>query len=571
MSDPMKIMEMWVGGENGLLHPADISERQYARGENVFNRGGIVQTRPGYRYLASIPGTKLQGMCIFTPNNARPVMLVAVDGRIYLAKPPFKTFTQLSGLAFNATAKQINFCQCFQSVQQNADTTLELIDPKRLVIIQDDSTKPGYYDGVTAKHLEPTLSDVPVGLWMAFASSRLWVAKGSRVYASDLSNPTRFTETAYIAERSSFELPGTCTGMIETTDQKGLLAFTEESTTAFQSSIRVRTDWQLTRDFQKVILPNCGNLGGFAPVNQYGKTWWYAKQGLISLDAALASQQTSELIPEDMPMMRTRRVLSPDLSGVCMCAVENLLLVSVPAGSRYNTETMVMDQAVTGERGSAVRSWCGVWTGARPVQWAKTKFGGRDRVFFAAYDATVKAGSKIHIWEAFQLDRVDNESRIHCQMETKAVTFNGLQHTFKHAELDLGEIYGVVDLTVYAGGIRGPWMKVLETKLQAKIGSIGDGNIEKTGLIQTYKPQNRVVRTQEFSALEHLLNRAKNPETTDKTVGTDKAFSLLIEWRGQMAVQKIRLVATPSAEKIQGTAAKPETTLRAVNAAGEGI
>lgn len=565
MSETAKILKLWTGGESGLLHPTEISDRQYARGENVINRGGIVQTRPGYRYKAGILGSRLQGMIIFKPNNARPSMLVAVDGSIYLGKPPFVTFTKITGLKFRADAKQIVMTPCIQSVKQNEDTTLELINPRRLVVIQDGSSNAGIFDGVTAQHT----NDIPVGLWMCFVSSRLWVSQGSRIYASDQADPTKFTENTYIAERSSFELPDDCTGMIETTDEKGLLAFTSETTTAFQSSIRNRADWQTTKDFQKVILPECGCLSGFSPVNQYGKTWWYAKQGLISLDAALFAQNTSELVPEDMPMMRTRRVLSPDLSGVATCALENLLLVSVPAGSRYNVETMVMDQIPTGDRDGQPRAWCGAWTGARPVQWATTKFGGRDRVFFAAYDATVKDGTKIHIWEAFQLDRKDNESRISCQMETKMATANGAMQTFKYAELELCEILGMVTLRVYAGGVRGPWMKVLDTTLRAKEGSIGDGLITKAGTIQAYKPQNRTVRTQEFSSMEQLVDREANPETSKATVGQDKSFSLLVEWIGQCAVREIRLVTSQASESLQGECTNVEAEVIAVDAAGE--
>jgi hypothetical protein len=543
----------WTGGCSSMLPPDSVRENEYVWGINIVNRGGLVQTRPGFKFLAGIVGTKLQGSIIFTPKDSAPRMLVAVDGYIWVATYPFKVFVKIAGLKFNANAEIINFQRCYKSVKLNDDGSLTLIDPITLVIIQDDLNFPGYYDGVTAKHLSPTgapFYGAPIGLWMAWAGNRLWIAHKNRVYASDLESPDTFSEDTYIAERSGFALPDICTGLIETNDEKALLAFTEDTTTSLQSNIRDRVQWQQTPNFQRVIIKHLGNVAGKSPVNQYGMTWWMSKAGWVSLDAALYSQQTSKIVTQDDEMMRSKRVLSKNLTGICSVAFENYMLVSVPAGGRYNEQTWVADQTPTANTDiTSDMAWCGIWTGTRPVQWMKSSFNGHDRLYFSSFDSTAKDATQIHIWEAFREDRRDNEGGILCQWETGMIIGQDLAR-FVYAEVDLVEILGDVNLKIYVGGFRGPWMEIADIRLQAEIGSIGSSiqqTITKTSILQAFKPQSRVVKTQDFSSQDRdeLVESDVNP-------GIDKGFQLLFEWRGRMGVKKVVIFTQPDESKDSG-------------------
>jgi hypothetical protein len=322
----------WPLGVNSLFHPTDIPKSSLAWGENIFLRGSLAQTRPGMVLKATIPGVNLQGFFIFQPKNGLPSHLVAIDGLIYMAKPPYDTYTVISGIKFSATAEVVVFKRCLQSVKRKSDGTILNINPVEMVMMQDGTTTPAFWDGSNARHLNPETGETPIGLWMEWIASRLWVMSGSRIYASDIANPTSFHEDTYLATRSAFELPETGTGLIATADQRGLLAFTDNTTSGLQANIRDRSLWQSTPDFQRVLFSSIGCVSGRSALNQFGATRWFSRGGWISLDAALYAQRTAHVQVADGAMMRSKRNLSPNLSNICAVAYENLTLVSVPSG-----------------------------------------------------------------------------------------------------------------------------------------------------------------------------------------------------------------------------------------------
>ncbi len=545
-------IKSWTGGCHSMLPPDDIQKNQYVWGINVVNRGGIVQTRPGFNYISGIQGSNIQGATIFTPKDSSPMMLVAVDGYIYRAKFPFKDFVRIENIKFVSNAKFVVFQPVTKSVKLNPDGSLSLIDPLPLVIIQDGKTTAGVYDGIKGKHVQniAPFYGPPIGLWMAWAGNRLWVASKNRVYASDLENPDTFSEDTYIAERSAFTLPDECTGLIETSDEKSLLAFTQDTTTALKSNIRDRSQWQSTPEFQKVIVKYLGSVSGRSPINQYGSTWWMSKAGFVSLDAALFTNQTSKIVTMDDEMMRSKRVFAHILDTICSTAFENYLLVSVPAGGKHNGQTWAADQTPTAKSSATVNmAWCGIWTGIRPVQWMRTKFGGRERLYCVTYDETAKDGTNIHVWETFKQDRRDNRSAISCQWETGMIMGADISR-FQYAEVDLTEILGEVSLKIFVGGFRGPWHLIKEMKLQAEIGSLGSSVQEiltKDTIIQSFKPQSRVIKTEDFSAQD------KGCSAESKlAAGRDKGFQLLFEWKGRMGVKAVNIFVDPDSSKDGG-------------------
>jgi len=544
-TNPGSTISKWTGGVNSLVPPDCIGVTQYAWGINIVNRGGIIQTRPGFDYISTIQGKKAQGSIIFKPLNSRPMMLVAADGEIWQASFPFKSFTKIVGLKFRSDVQVVTFVVTLKNADFKEDQSVEIVTPTILVIIQDGQTIPGEFDGVTAKHNE----NIKIGLWMAFVASALWVFNGARGFVSDLASPNTFRSNDYIAERSNFDMPGDVTGVIQTSDEKALLVFTETTTTAFQANIRDRKLWATTPDFQKVVLPSIGCVAGRSPVNQYGLTWWMSHAGFINLDAALQSKQTAKLVTVDGRMMRSKRSLAQDLSGCASTYFENFLLLSVPSGGRYNTETWVGDQAPQGEADNGSMAWVGVWTGVRPVQWMRTVFGGKERLFFLAFDETSKNGSNIHVWEAFKSDRRDNDARIPCQLETGMMMGTDLGR-FQYAEIDVVELLGDVELRVFVGGQRGEWLPVKYITLQAEIGCLGSVAfpiLTATSILQAFKPQTRFVKTEDFSTQGRPFG-AESPDTP----GKDKGFQLLLEWRGRMGVKAIKFVVTPDTSANRG-------------------
>lgn len=554
---------------NSLLDPSAIERNQCAYLENTMIRGGIVQTRPGYILKSTIQGTNLQGMAIFEPISGVPKMMVAVDGGIYVSQFPYTSFTQLSGLSFSPTVKFIHFQQCLRSSKTNADGSITLLNPRSVMIIQDGISQAAYWDGNESRHLDPTVpaSETPIGTWMAWVSSRLWVASNNRIYASNLTDPLTFTETTYLAERSSFELGAPCTGLLPTSNRANLLAFTDENTFVFKSSIYNRTEWATTRDFQDLLVPGIGCVAGRSAINHFGESMWFSQQGWISLDVAMNSENSSRLVTLDQEMMRSKRNLSPDLERICALGFENLLMVSVPCSDLYNSHTWVMDQSPIGGDKSA---WAGVWTGTRPAQWAKTKIGGRKRAYFASFGSRAFDATQIHIWEAFRDNRKDNGGRIKCQMET-GLTIGKDKSAFRFLEIDVCELVGPVRLQGFVGGVRGPYHQILDVELRAENGCFGSPLqpvIESDSVIEAYKPQKRIVVSKQFSPQDIGCT----PESEDPA-GVDRGFQVLLEWHGRMGVSGIKVMIdadknNPSSGKCQ---ASEEGEINAISETGEEV
>lgn len=556
--------QFWSKGCNSMLHPSELGQGMYHWGENIINRGGMVQTRPGFMLRASVAGDNLQGFCTFTPKNSLTRLVIAVDGIIYYGLAPNYIFVRIEGLKFDPAAPIITFQVTLQSTDLNEDGTIELIDPQPVLIIQDGTNAAGSWTGSIARQMrqDAPFNETKTGLWMAWVASRLWVARDNFVYASDEANPLSFSEEG-LAERSGFSMPSFVTGMVETADQRGLLVFTDQTTTSILASIRDRTTWATTPDFQRLLLKSIGCVAGRTACNQYGLTYWLSASGVMSLDAALYSQRSAMVQSVDAEMIRCKRNLSPVLDLACATSYDNMLLFSVPSGGRYNEQTMLLDQSPI-ESGGSPAAWTGIWTGIRPMQWATGTLAGRRKLLCASYDKTSANDTHIHIWEAFRRDRQDS-GRISCQFYTAAIT-SDTTIRFKFARFELAEVLGEVDLTVYMTGTRGPWYLIGEYHLSGEIGSLALNKIlNLSSIIETYRPQVRTLTTEEFKP----GSAEQTGEMGKFTPGVDKGFRLLFEWRGRMGVRKVTMYYANEDETIAGACTPDETIPLAINEFGE--
>lgn len=572
MRAPVATISFWVGGLQSLLHPAEIGKNQYHWGENIICRGGIIQTRPGKRLMLSIAGTIAQGVCVFRPRDSMWRLVIAVDGKVYQGKWPHFELAQIEGIEFNPKVSNVYFCSTLQSAERQLDGSIKKIDPTPLLVLQDGTSPAAFWDGSRGVHADVGAPkyETPTGTWMAWSGSRLWLLDGSRVLSSDIGNARNFTEGTYLSTQDGFELPEEGTGIIEAANNAGLLVFTRKTTTALKSFIHQRNLWQNTDEFQKVVFPGLGCIGGRSAINQYGKTSWFSDKGWTDLDAAQFSQVSSKMITLDNAMMRAKRNLSPIQDGICAASFENLALVSVPVGGKWNEQTWVMDQAPLGDaKESPAGVWASIWTGIRPVQYASAEFGGRDRLYSLGYDKSSKDDTRIHLWEEIQGDRLDAEGPISCQWQTAVVAAEEFVR-FKYAEIEFVEILGDVSVQVYVYATKGPFFQVAEFRFFAEIGSLkANETLGLLSTLQAFKPQARSERTQEFN----LRGKECHPEFSGKTVDTDKGFGLLFVWRGQCGVREIKFVYDQAQQSKQGACTPPENaeTFNAVNERGESV
>lgn len=580
----MSVDAGWMSGMNSVRYPWFLRQDQYRRGVNVANRGGVIQTRPGFRMRLTLPEGNLQGMAHFqvTKNGRRDDHLVfAVDGKIYfmpfpLEQPRLWEEFRLKNLQFSADVDMIYFAVAEKTVTTAPDQTLQIVPSHNVLMIQDGSSPAAYWDGEESRHVveaAPNL-ETPTGSWMAFSGGRLWVARGNILLASDLFDPIKFSERVEGEGRGDFSFAKEITGVTSFIGDDRLevvVVFTDERSEIVLSGIRDRAQWAVTPGMQSVLFPSTGCVAGRSVVFQAGLMWWYSSGGLVASDAAASSNLTSQINYRDAEMAFSKQSLSDDQSMICGLSFENYLLLSMPIGQNLNSETFVLDYSPMSEFASEkIPAWSGVWTGIRPVQWASPVINGKRRAFAASVDyKALSDGSHNHIWEAFMPERedtffelgadftrVDFARPIFCEFETRLMGDGHDLKCFQYADISLIEIAGDAYVTADYRGTRGSYKPVLCKRIIAPITALGAGADVPTDQLSVFdglKKQSRRATTQ-------------NAQTTDgcptceseDSENIDKAFSVLVRWCGQMAIESIRVFMEPWAERAEGRCEEDE-------------
>jgi hypothetical protein len=504
---------------------------------------------------------------------------LAVDVKIYFSTAPFHNFVQLTGLQFSRQSQFVSWATCEQSTDYQLDGQLYfLATPRSVLIIQDGVTRAGFWDGVSHGHINPTPSPsgvtqpgfdgTKIGLWMAWSNNRLWVSRGSQIFASDIGNPLKFTEAQYLNEARAFYLSGNCTGIIETPDKDGILCFTAEDGTLLLSSIQDRSKWTQTENFQKTILPSTGCVAPRSLVNQYGLTWWFSATGLQNLNSALNQNISSKISYQDAEMSMSKQNIGSEMSIICSWFYENYMVVSVPSGDPYNRHTWCLDQ---NPYDGSDNVWPSIWTGWRPVEWAGGMVGNRERVFFLSKDLD-GAG---RIWEAFLPERQDNGCAITCYLLTKqhtgseAAPGEGLRRKrFRFGKAFLTDILGNVSLRWWATSPLGSPYTLGSKEIVATRGQVYSSQTysepgEGGHLFTANRRQGRIIYSE-----ENMQNEEGCTSCGVQTENTDNAgyaFGLFLVWSGDMAVSAYQVFMSDDKEKDGGRCEESEIGPRSLN------
>lgn len=535
-----------AGSMDSLNSPFDIPHGGFVEAVNLVNRGGLMQTRPGYQQKFTLPAGKLQGFTFFTPRRRTPVMVAVVDGQIYTSSFPYQEFEFLNpAVRLSDHADKCYFASAVQAVEVNEDGSLRLIPPRRVLVIQDGSSAPAVWDG-SRLEFDTGQFGIPQGTVMAWSGSRLWVAREEKLFASDLLNPRSFREQTYntLGGIRYFAFPAPITALAETPNLETpqLLAFTRTTTSILGSSVINRELWPEIQDFQRLIQPNIGCVSDRSVVSQHGLLWWFSEFGLTNFDSALAAKQTSRFRYLDNEMAISKSRLNGDLSGVAGAVFENYLLMSVPYADCYNRHTWVMDNLNTLAPDSGP-TWNGYWTGTRPVQWASADVLGETRIFYASKDYD---GHNV-VWEAF-VGRRDNDCDITWAYVSRA--YHGQQagpKELRWVEVMLSELAGEVDVQLrWAGAKRGRFKPIGLKRIVATEGTVRvDRDIDADEFMFALKKQSRIIRS---------VNVRDNPEAEDTTCavereGNDRAeaeriddgFQVAVVGCGVCAVERVRV------------------------------
>jgi hypothetical protein len=538
---------------------------------NMMCRGGVLQTRPGYRCKTELFDGNLQGGCVYRPKAGIEQMVVVVEGRVFVAPWPFVSFRLLSNILLSPYSKQVFFCLGEQTQERRSlevDAPIDFITPRSVLFIQDGGTSAcAWYDGSNSGQARDDQYGIPVGGPMRYVGNRLWVAGGSRLTASDIGNPFSFRERTYPGGVAAITYPLPISALAETPGvvDPDLLVFTEERTYRVRANIRTRSTWETTDDFNTPIFP-VGTYSQRSVTVQNGMLWWFSPRGLIRYDAAEASNVTSTLPLFDSPMTISKVGLSGDQSLVAGASFGSFLLMSIPHGDIYNTHTWVMDTEPSQEK---TLPWQGIWTGTRPVEWMSGPVAGAERIFYVSKDYD----GKNRLWEAFIEERADNGCPISWLAETRGYfgpTWNSdypklADKRFCYAELQMAELIGKIDVGVWWAGVhRGAYKQCLVKQIQADEGCISwDKDISEDTPLYALKPQSRRVKTQDVRESDEADGTSAGVER-DQVEEKDDAFQLLIAGSGQAAIRWIRVFAAPVPQDLSGDCEPSESDVNMV-------
>jgi hypothetical protein len=617
-----KVTSGWFAGVNSVRNPWLLPENQFKWGVNIQVRGGLAQTRPGMAMRLSLPAGNFQGGIFFAANRQKtaasisevngvtiatkakiftpdgegivadelPYIVFAVNGSIYYAPFPLEqpkdwNEYKLSNVQMDPDVENFVFALATQSANISTGKN-EIVTPShRVVFIQDGISAPAYWDGSNKTGSQS--KDIPTGTWMAFSGNRLWIANKNIVLASDLADPTSWEERKSGAGRGDFAFSRPITGLVSYVGQDTstrLIVFTDRATFSLASGILDRSAWTSTLNFQNTLYPTVGCVAGKSIAFQAGQMWWYSQGGLVAADVAAASYLSSQVLYKDVEMARTKRFMAGDNTKICSASFENYILISVPHLERLNSETMVLDYAAASEWTSTrTPAWCGVWTGTRPIEWTTGTVGGQQRCFHFSVDyAATTDGSYNHLWECFVPQKYDSyleilpdgstqekKNRIYSQIET-AQMGDGMDYKqFIYAEIETSEIGGITDVSVSFRGSKGKYKEILHKRLLAVTDEFQwrdtpyEEEIQNLGYLQTQYRRlitETAQRTADYTTCEN-----------EYSIDIDKAFSILIEWCGQLGVEIIRVFMDPYATKALGVPQKDETKYCVVGQGGENI
>lgn len=608
----------WLRGVNSVRNPWNLPADQLKWGVNISVRGGIVQTRPGQAMRLSLPPGNLQGGCFFTGNrqfqaasttlsaggtattaatiynydgtaslaSELPYLVFAVGGSVYFAPFPLTQPDnwedyRLTDISLDPTASEVVFLVASQTATLSAGGNVTVTPSNNLLLIQDGSSSPAYWDGSNTTGGQST--SIPIGYWMAFSGNRLWIANGNIVFASDLGNPLGWSERNQGTGRGDFYFSRPVTGMVDYVGQNNdtrLVVFTDRATFSLASGVLQRSEWVSTPNFQNTLFPTVGCVAGKSIAFQAGLLWWYSQGGLVNANVAASAYLSSQVLYKDVEMSRVKRLFPDNISNICSASFENFLLCSVPYLEPIPSATMVLDYAPQSELGQAqsTPAWAGVWTGTRPIEWATGIVGNQPRCFHFSVDyVSTNDGSFNHVWECFLPERVDSYlqinpdgtsttkyNRIYCQVETGLMGDGLDKKELAYAEIEASQIGGTVDMKVSYRGSKGQYLPILNKRILAVNDSYQYENtplaskIEALGLLRT---QYRSLSTEE-------VQRDSGITTCESkhTLNIDKAFSFLVEWCGEMGIEAIRCFMDPHSQKSVG---KPEADETAPCIVGE--
>lgn len=600
-------------GVDSFSHPLFLSDLQLRWLENAVTAGGFAQTRPGNKtrldfdtnvgyanewWIAQEGPVVHPQMCVrFRPSGGGEQLVFAISGSVFFSlvatDGSLGAPTLIGGLSFNRNADQLVGCNTTQTAGIIAGKYANNLPATNLLIIQDGVNRAGIWDGSVGYHANPakkvqiasdggTLypeawNQTRIGLWMAWSGNRLFVFDGRTGYASDLCDPTHFTEELRLDSFPQFTFPEEVSGAVDRgtsgTNRSQVVVFTGNTTWTLWSGIQNRfpssfgQGWQFTADFQTKIFDSVGCVAGKSIIVHRGLLYWKSQGGIVLFDSSQTVNSSQNLPAIDQEMAYSKLRIAPAPEGAdltCAGKFNNYVWWGVPVGRvsngrRYCSQTQVLDRQTTVVRASAAGSgafsagttgWQGVWTGIRPVEWASVKTGGFER----SYAISLDAPGIVRIWETMQSNRADNGHPIPWLMETR---MHAVQPSifdfgiFRSFRILMDQVDGNVDVVGSWRGLKGTYHEQLRTSINATPNGVG---VPGFGPMQDFALQGRTVRSKNFLGVMDCTAQGVESPHGD---ATDHAFALALQFTGRCAVSAYYIAVDSRPDNSEGTDDRP--------------
>lgn len=531
---PSGIETQFPGGVNTLLG-SRLPDGFFVWGENVSIRGGKLATRPGMDVLCNLPAGTFQGATVFYPEIGFPEVVAVVDGQVHVSAYPFDEFVPVGGATLSPTSRKVYFAQATKFTNRNEDGSVAVTDPQEVLMIQDGVAPGVSYDGSTVT-ARGGLDKLPQGTLMVWYANRLWVARGRRVWASDIGDPFSFIEQFYLGGSDSFLFESDVTAFSSLVSpgsaaSQPLLIFTRGSSHAVLGYVP-RDQWTTSPGFLVDFFPKVGCTGSRAHTIASGLLFWHSSEGLVSFDTARQANVTSIQPVLDNELQRAKAYTAPVLDEVTIAAHKNHLLVSVPYGGEVGSQVWVLDLApIQTTEGVSGMAWAGAWVGSRPVEWLPVREIGPDRLL------AISADGRLVEW--FR-GTEDFGEPITATAELRANPAGSpFVKQLQYVQGAFDRIRGTVDLSVDWRGLRGAYKNILNTRIMASHGYFSPASVIGPGVkLETYGTQFRRIKT-------HAISPGEIPDGTHVFQGIrehlDWAFQIRLRWSGVCSLSSLEL------------------------------
>jgi hypothetical protein len=596
-------------GVDSFVHPLSVRQTQIRWMENGVTQGAFLQTRPGYKtqltfdvsivdseaytwwVSAGRPIIHPQMMVDFIPSNGPPQKIFAVSGSVWFCtinpSGSLGVPQRIASLSFHPQADQITGTTCVQTNTIQDGGYVNNILPRNLLVIQDGFNRAGIWDGQSGRHANPekkitatssgdtlypdNYNETRIGLWCAWSGDRLFVFNGRTGFASDLGDPTHFTEELTLTSFQMMVFPEDVTGAIDRgtsgNNQSAVIVFTRTTTWTLYSGIRNRipsnygAGWANTPGFMSKIFSGVGCVAGKSPIIHRGLLYWKSLDGIVVFDSVNTINATQNLPIIDKEMAYSKRLVCPpnNPAGDFTCAGKHSSYVfwSVPVGvvtngRCYCRHTQVLDRQTTS---AETTGWQGVWTGIRPVEWSSVQVASQH-----TYALSMDGDGIVRIWEAFQANRADNNKPIQWLVETRLdrVQNSVFEYAnFRHFRLLVDQVLGNFFIKGYWRGMRGSYHQLLDKYITATPGSVltpipGFSEVVNDTQHYAFLMQTRTVISEDLRGVNDACSSAGVESQYED--GTDHAFSLLLKLEGRGAIVAYRMAVDSRPDNTEGQA-----------------